>query len=448
MAGSRDEAHSAAVVSPNRVDGAIELGRAVGGPAPAAGRPVAVEARAVTKTFRIPEHRIDTFKERAVHPFARQRYRELEALNGVSFDVHRGEFFGVVGRNGSGKSTLLKILASIYRADGGRVRMAGRVAPFIELGVGFNHELSARENVVLNGVIMGLSQREARRRLDAVLDFAELREFVDLKLKNYSAGMLVRLAFAVMIQAEADILLIDEVLTVGDAAFQQKCADVFHEMRATGRKTIVLVTHDMTAVGRYCHRGMLLHEGEMRYVGGPHEVGRQYFKLNFEEVAPIERAGPVGPVPDLHAHLVDAWLENASGERITNVEVDEPVRLHAVIEAQRDLLSPSFGFHCVNADGIHVFEFNRKLSVDDGQPNLIVAGKRVRISGTIENRLMPGRYFLSCWVGRTRDQGEVALQVLQLIDFVVFGARPGIGTLGVVAVENDVRAVPEERSGP
>ena len=149
----------------------------------------------------------------------------------VSFDVHRGEFFGIVGRNGSGKSTLLKILASIYRADGGSIRMAGRVAPFIELGVGFNLELTARENVVLNGVMMGLSRREARRRLDAVLDFAELEEFVDLKLKNYSSGMLVRLAFSVMIQAEADILLIDEVLAVGDAAFQQKCRDVFAEMR-------------------------------------------------------------------------------------------------------------------------------------------------------------------------------------------------------------------------
>ena len=150
----------------------------------------------------------------------------------MSFDVRRGEFFGIVGRNGSGKSTLLKILAGIYAADAGSIRMAGRVAPFIELGVGFNPDLTARENVTLNGVMMGLSRREARRRLDAVLDFAELREFVDLKLKNYSSGMLVRLAFSSMIQAEADILLIDEVLAVGDAAFQQKCADVFDEMRS------------------------------------------------------------------------------------------------------------------------------------------------------------------------------------------------------------------------
>ena len=161
------------------------------------------------------------------------------------------------GRNGSGKSTLLKILASIYRADAGRVRMAGRVAPFIELGVGFNPELTARENGVLNGVLMGLTLREARRRLDAVLEFAELEDFVDLKLKNYSSGMMVRFAFAVMVQADADIMLIDEVLAVGDAAFAQKCMDVFHERRRAG-KTIVLVTHDMATVQTLCHRAMLL----------------------------------------------------------------------------------------------------------------------------------------------------------------------------------------------
>ena len=148
--------------------------------------------------------------------------------------------------------------------------MAGRVAPFIELGVGFNAELTARENVVLNGVMMGLSRREAQRTLDSVLDFAELRDFVDLKLKNYSSGMMVRLAFAVMIQSEADILLVDEVLAVGDAAFQEKCGEVFRGMRDS--RTVVLVTHDMTAIDAYCDRAMLIHDGEERYIGHPQEV--------------------------------------------------------------------------------------------------------------------------------------------------------------------------------
>ncbi len=192
----------------------------------------------------------------------------------------QGEFFGIVGRNGSGKSSLLKILASIYRADAGRARVAGRVAPFIELGVGFNHELTARENGVLNGVLMGLTLRDARRRLDAVMEFAELEDFVDLQLKNYSSGMLVRLAFALMVQADADIMLIDEVLAVGDAAFAQKCMDVFHEKRRAG-KTIVLVTHDMTTVQTLCHRAMLLHDGELRYIGEPEDAALAYYRVNF-----------------------------------------------------------------------------------------------------------------------------------------------------------------------
>src|SRR3954452_4044183 len=241
----------------------------------------AIEVQDLHKSFRIPTNRVDSLKERVVHPFAARGHRQLHALDGVSFEVRQGEFFGIVGRNGSGKSTLLKLLASIYRADAGTIRMAGRLAPFIELGVGFNHDLTARENVVLNGVMMGLTPGEMRRRLDAVIEFAELGEFADLKLKNYSSGMLVRLAFAVMMEADADILLIDEVLAVGDASFQQKCADAFRQMKAQG-KTIVLVTHEMATVEAYCHRAMLISEGRVQHIGDPGAVGRDYLRLNFE----------------------------------------------------------------------------------------------------------------------------------------------------------------------
>src|SRR5437763_2252276 len=268
---------------------------------PTAG-PVVIEVRNVNKAFRIPSHRVDTLKERATHPLARREYRELRALRDISFDVHDGEFFGIVGRNGSGKSTLLKILSSIYRADAGRIRMAGRLAPFIELGVGFNPELTSRENVVLNGVLMGLSLREARRRLDSVLDFAELQEFADLKLKNYSSGMMVRLAFAVMVEADADIMLIDEVLAVGDAAFAQKCMDVFHEKRRAG-KTLVLVTHDMATVQSLCDRAMLMHDGELRYLGDPEEAALRYYRLNFGGGG----AGSLpGDIPDVNVRIIDA----------------------------------------------------------------------------------------------------------------------------------------------
>src|SRR3954449_11613814 len=242
--------------------------------------PVVIEVRGVEKSFRVPEHRIDSLKERAAHPLARMEYREQRALRDISFDVRRGEFFGIVGRNGSGKSSLLKILASIYRADAGRVRIAGRLAPFIELGVGFNTELTARENAVLNRLLMGLTLREARRRLDAVLEFPELEDFVDLKLKNYSSWMMAPLAFRVMVQADADIMLVDEVLAVGDAAFGQKCMDVFHEKRRAGR-TIVLVTHDMGMVQSLCDRAMLIEDGEIQHIGKPEDTAMQYLRLNF-----------------------------------------------------------------------------------------------------------------------------------------------------------------------
>src|SRR4051795_3108840 len=274
--------------------------------------PVVIEARGIEKSFRIPEHRIDSLKERAAHPLARVEYREQRALREVSFDVREGEFFGIVGRNGSGKSSLLKILASIYRADGGRARIAGRLAPFIELGVGFNHELTARENGVLNGVLMGLTLREARSRLEAVVEFAELEDFVDLQLKNYSSGMLVRLAFALMVQADADVMLIDEVLAVGDAAFARKCMDVFREKRQAG-KTIVLVTHDMTTVQTLCHRAMLLHDGELRFIGQPEDAALAYYRVNFAAGDADARLEGRGKLVDVLARIGTARLRGADG---------------------------------------------------------------------------------------------------------------------------------------
>jgi ABC-type polysaccharide/polyol phosphate transport system ATPase subunit len=397
--------------------------------------PVVIEVRDVHKAFRIPTQKVTSLKERALHPLRTQDYRLLQALRDISFDIRKGEFFGIVGRNGSGKSTLLKALASIYSVDGGSIRMAGRVAPFIELGVGFNPELTARENVVLNGVMMGLSQAEARSRLGAVLEFAELEEFVDLKLKNYSSGMLVRLAFSVMIQSDAEILLIDEVLAVGDAAFQQKCADVFHQMRDSGR-TIVLVTHDMGSVQAYCHRAMLIHDGEMIHLGDPEEVARRYFRLNFADEATHPDFDP-GAIPDVHARLVDAHLEDENGASVDNVAVGEPIRLRVTVEARDELLEPVFGFHFNNADGIHVFGFNKGLDEVEGVADRLLPGEQAEIFARIENPLMPGRYVVSCWVCRNRNAGDVALQVMQLLDFVVYGQRPGPG---VVTVDADVAA--------
>jgi ABC-type polysaccharide/polyol phosphate transport system ATPase subunit len=401
--------------------------------------PVVIEARGIAKTFRIPRHRIDSFKERALHPLTRTEYREQRVLRDVSFDVHRGEFFGIVGRNGSGKSTLLKIMSSIYRADAGRVRMAGRLAPFIELGVGFNPELTSRENVVLNGVMMGLGRREAQRRLDAVLEFADLREFADLKLKNYSSGMMVRLAFAVMVEADADIMLVDEVLAVGDAAFAQKCMDVFHAKRRSGR-TLVLVTHDMATVESLCDRAMLIHDGDVQYLGDPSEAALRYYRVNFAHAAGDAGPDPSGGVRDVNVNLIDAWLENADGERVESVDQGEPLRLRVVLEARRDLESPIVGIHFLDGLGTTVFGFNRPLTVGPAEPERVPAGRRFRIGGTVENRLLPGRYFVHGYVARNRTQGDYALHHVRLLDFVVYGTPSGKGS---VSVHADVEATVE-----
>jgi len=403
-----------------------------GGGEPLTDARIAIEVRGVDKAFQIPRHRVDSLRERVTHPLMRQEFRTLQALRGISFDVRRGEFFGILGRNGSGKSTLLKIMASIYKSDAGRVRVAGRLAPFIELGVGFNPQLSSRENVVLNGVLMGLSRREAARRVDSVLDFAELREFADLALKNYSSGMMVRLAFAVMVEADADVMLIDEVLAVGDAAFAQKCLDVFRKLRGT--RTIVLVTHDMATVQRFCHRAMLIHDSEIKYIGEADEAAMRYYRLNFRDRPPDRDSA----VPDVNVRVLDAWLENGAGERVQNIEQHETFSLGCVIEARHDLERPVFSFQFSDADGEEIFGLTKYLELPEGVPDRLRAGQRVLISGEIENRLLPGSYYLSAWIMRNRTAGDLALHRLQLLEFIVFGTDLGPGR---VQLQDEVRAV-------
>ena len=231
----------------------------------------AVEAVGVSKTFRLPHEQRTTLKEHFLHPFHRVTFETQRALEDISFAVPHGEFFGIIGPNGSGKSTLLKILAGIYRADSGSVRIDGLLSPFIELGVGFNFELSARDNIRVNGTLLGLSRRQLDARFDEIVDFAELHRFVDQKLKNYSSGMLLRLAYSIAIQVEFDILLLDEVLAVGDESFQAKCFATFQSMRDAG-KTVVFVSHDLSSVERFCDRVLLLETGTIRALGNAAEV--------------------------------------------------------------------------------------------------------------------------------------------------------------------------------
>jgi ABC-type polysaccharide/polyol phosphate transport system ATPase subunit len=268
----------------------------------------------VSKSFRIPHVEHASLRGRILHPFAKTTYEEFQALDDVSFEVRRGEFFGIVGRNGSGKSTLLKTIAGIYRPDAGRVRVNGTLAPFIELGVGFNPELSGRENVYINGALLGLTTQRIRDRYDSIVEFAELDRFMDLKLRNFSSGMQVRLAFAIALEAGADVLLTDEVLAVGDENFQRKCFDVFRRRKESG-STVLFVTHDMAAVLDFCDRTMLLEHGRMTAIGDTRAVVRRYHELNLEPAHGEEAPADTEPVEAV----------TITGVRIVGVDGDEQV---------------------------------------------------------------------------------------------------------------------------
>jgi ABC-type polysaccharide/polyol phosphate transport system ATPase subunit len=235
----------------------------------------AIDVVGLSKSFRIPHEQRTFVKEYFTHPFRRVTYERNDALRDVTFSVEAGEFFGVIGPNGSGKSTLLRILAGIYVPDSGVVRVNGLLSPFIELGVGFNLELTARDNIRMNGTLAGLTKRQLEERFGTILAFAELERFVDQKLKNYSSGMLVRLAYSIAIQIPFDVLLLDEVLAVGDEAFQEKCFATFDRFKEQG-KTIVFVSHALDLVERFCDRVLLLQDGVVDAIGSPHEVAELY----------------------------------------------------------------------------------------------------------------------------------------------------------------------------
>jgi ABC-type polysaccharide/polyol phosphate transport system ATPase subunit len=240
---------------------------------------IAISVQNIHKDFILPQHKNTTFKQTVVNIVKKNKKVTQKVLDGVSFDVYKGDFFGIVGRNGSGKSTLLKLIAGVYTPTAGHIEINGGLTPFIELGVGFNPELSGRDNVFLNGALLGFDNKQMNAMYDEIVEFAELEPFMDQKLKNYSSGMQVRLAFSIAIKAKNEILIFDEVLAVGDEAFQSKCLSVFEKYKAT-KQTVILVTHDMAMVKKFCNRAILLCEGKIIETGNPHSVADEYSRLN------------------------------------------------------------------------------------------------------------------------------------------------------------------------
>lgn len=299
----------------------------------------------VSKSFKLPHEKQNSIKGLFVGiRSGKKTYEQQEALKDVSFDIRRGEFFGIVGRNGSGKSTLLKLLAGIYVPNKGAVHVNGSLTPFIELGVGFNPELTGRENVFLNGALLGFNRKQMSSMYDDIVEFAELKKFMDQKLKNYSSGMQVRLAFSIAIRAQSDILLIDEVLAVGDTAFQRKCFAYFEELKLT-HKTVVLVSHDMEAVKKFCTRAALINNGKLKYIGDPSHVAKMYDDLNASDA---KLFAPESPTIQDGIEITE--LRVVGGDKKGVFSREDDVTIHFKIKANQPI-TPALGVNIIREDG-------------------------------------------------------------------------------------------------
>jgi len=344
-----------------------------------------IKVEKVSKDFKLPHEKAGSVKSLFVNPFnkSRKKFEVQHALKDISFEIKKGEFFGIVGRNGSGKSTLLKIIAEIYQPTKGKVTVNGRLVPFIELGVGFNPELSGRENVYLNGSLLGFSNKEVDNKYSKIVDFAELEPFMDQKLKNYSSGMQVRLAFSVAtILAESDILLIDEVLAVGDADFQRKCFAYFKKLKKE-KKTVVFVSHDMSAIREYCDRAVLINESKIKMISDTDSVAQEYEKL-------FSVGQDNAPSP---ADNGNRW--GVGDIKTKNIKIElggEKILVRQTIVSRIKLSNPTLGIRIRSISGESVTGTNSKIEkVNTGvfKPNIVRT-----IIWSFPNILSDGEYFI------------------------------------------------------
>ena len=351
-----------------------------------AAKDIAIRVSHVSKNFVLPHERVDTIKSAFVQMFG-SSHREIEvqhALKNISFEVEKGEFFGIVGRNGSGKSTLLKILAGIYQSSSGTVGVNGKIVPFIELGVGFNGELTGRENVYLNGALLGFSKNEVGNMFNDIVEFADLGDFMDQKLKNYSSGMQVRLAFSLATRAKADVLLVDEVLAVGDADFQRKCFEYFKHLKKSGT-TVIFVTHDMSAVREYCDRAILIDKNVIVAEGSADEVAQQYTRL-------FAREGSGATVDQDAKRWGDGKVKFDTVEAKQN-KTTNTIHIMLSATAHADLAAPIFGFTVKAGSGEAILGTNSKIRRRHIQD--MKTGDQIRLEWVFPNILSDGVFGIS-----------------------------------------------------
>lgn len=321
---------------------------------------IAISIQNVTKEFRVPHERYNSLKQSMINTFSPKNYSKLKSVNDISFEIQRGEFFGIVGKNGCGKSTLLKMIAKIYTPTKGKITVNGSISPFIELGVGFNPELSGRENIFLSGTILGIPRKELERKFDQIVDFSEMREFIDQKLKNYSSGMQVRLAFSIAVQAEAEILLIDEVLAVGDAAFQAKCLDYFYELKKQ-KKTIVFVSHDMNSVRKFCDKAAYIDNGNLIMVSNAETVSQEYVLRNVTTSISGSKRVKSTDFKITNCNFNTTIIENKSDRSKNVIKTDS--KLNITFDCQNSKNIPmQFGIQIFNDQGVYCFGTNTMLN--------------------------------------------------------------------------------------
>ena len=314
---------------------------------------IAIKVENVSKNFVLPVEKINSVKGylTSLTKGSMSKQKTVHtALKDINFEVKKGEFFGIVGRNGSGKSTLLKIIAGIYQPTVGKVTVNGKLVSFIELGVGFNPELSGRENVYLNGAMLGFSHQETEEMYESIVDFAELRPFMDQKLKNYSSGMQIRLAFSMAIRAKADIMIFDEVLAVGDSDFQTKCFDYFNQIKNDKSITVIFISHSMDAVREYCSRAMLIESSQIQIIGSTAKVTENYLKLfsNKEE--------------DEEKNKDNRWGNHAVKiKKVTSDQTKDSIKLSILAKFNQDFENPVFSIRIRESSGAEITGTNTRL---------------------------------------------------------------------------------------
>jgi ABC-type polysaccharide/polyol phosphate transport system ATPase subunit len=406
---------------------------------------LAIQVRDLHEVFRLYKDRPPGLKER-LYRFRRSRFEEFHALKGVSFDVHAGESLAIIGHNGSGKSTLLKCLARILPADQGSVQVNGRIATLLELGAGFHPDLSGRENIYLNGAILGMPKSELDEQFDAICDFAGVTEFIDQPVRNYSSGMYVRLGFAIAVHVQPDVLLVDEVLAVGDAFFQEKSLERMRRFNQRG-KTVVLVSHDLTSIQALCERTLVLHHGVLVFDGPTEDAIEHYEELISSGRDPREDKPEPEPeaedIPfrtgDERVRVREVRLESTDGRTITGpVTSGAQVRLVLDIEARDDVVADgglTAGFSLRHPE-MPLYVYETRTSWRGSYLAPPPKGEVATVAFDLDLNVVAGSYLVDTFVGSAttsaiHDRWQVATTIEvagEVYDFGVaqLNARVGI----------------------